>query len=239
MNRPGEMVDPDGGSRVSAAVGAISEHIRTHELGPGDRLPSEADLSKTLAVSRSVVREAFRELSALRLIDLKAGRRAVVAELDYGVMSSVIAHGIHTDQISILQVYDVRRTIEMRTAALAALHRSESEAARILAHAEAMREQVDVPKRVMEEDLAFHLAIAKAAKNPVFALIIGAFEGVTRQTWPINWRSRATSGEQIEMIRIHRDVAEAIAAGDPRRAGEAMARHFDQSVHALVAAGLV
>jgi DNA-binding FadR family transcriptional regulator len=186
-----------------------------------------------------VVREAFRALSALRLIDLHAGRRAVVAELDYGVMSSVIAHGIHTDQISILQVYDVRRTIEKRTAALAALHRSDPEADCILAHAEAMRTHMDAPERVMEEDLAFHLAIAKAAKNPVFALIVGAFESVTRQTWPINWRSRTTPEEQIEMIGIHRDVAEAIAAGDPKRAGEAMARHFDHSVRALISAGIV
>jgi len=238
MTRSGEMAEPDGGGLVSAAVGAISEHIRTHELGPGDRLPSEADLSRTLAVSRSVVREAFRALSALRLIDLHTGRRAVVAELDYGVMSSVIAHGLHTDQISILQVYDVRRTIEMRTAALAALHRSEAEADRIRAHGEAMGTHMESPERVMEEDLAFHLAIAKAAKNPVFALIVGAFEGVTRQTWPINWRSRTTPEEQIDMIAIHREVAEAIAAGDPKGAGEAMARHFDQSVRALVLAGL-
>ncbi|HMQ94345.1 MAG TPA: FadR/GntR family transcriptional regulator [Amaricoccus sp.] len=239
MGRSGETIDSGDGGLVSAAVGAISDHIRRHGLGPGDRLPSEADLSRSLAVSRSVVREALRALSALRLIDLRAGRRALVAELDYGAMSSVIAHGLHTDQITILQVYDVRRTIETRTAALAALHRSDAEAEEIGAHAEAMRRQIDLPERVMEEDLGFHRAIARAARNPVFALIVGSLECVSRQTWPINWRSRARPEEQIAMIDIHRDIARAIAAGDPGRACEAMARHFDESVRVLAAAGQV
>ena len=52
--------------------------------------------------------------------------------------------------------------------------------------------QPDIPQNagtIMEHDLAFHKEIAKAAKNPVFSLIVGAFDGVTRQTWPIGWRS--------------------------------------------------
>ena len=43
-------------------------------------------------------------------------------------MSMVIEHGITTQQISVQQVYDVRRTIEMRTVALAALRRNDAEA---------------------------------------------------------------------------------------------------------------
>jgi DNA-binding FadR family transcriptional regulator len=228
----------DGPSLVSSTIGAITRHIRTHELGPGDRLPSEAELSKELSVSRTVVREAFSSLAAMRLIDLKAGRRATVAELDYGTMSLIIEHGFHTEQITVQQIYDVRRTIEMRTAALAALRRSEDETTRIRSQALAMREDFKAPERVMEHDLAFHLDIAKAAKNPVFSLIVGAFERVTRQTWPIGWRSRTSDAEQLAMIQIHVDLAEAIATGDPQAARDLMARHFDESVRALLVAGI-
>ncbi len=133
---------------------------------------------------------------------------------------------------------DVRRTIETRTAELAALRATPAEAAAIRAHAAAMRANVEEPEQVMTEDLAFHREIAIASRNPVFALIIGAFESVTRQTWPIGWRSRSTTGEQLEMIAIHADLAEAIAAGDTAGARAAMARHFDHSVRALIAAGL-
>jgi DNA-binding FadR family transcriptional regulator len=225
-------------TRVSATVSAITRHIRSNALGPGDRLPSEAHFSKDLSVSRTVVREAFRSLAAMRLIDLRPGRRATVAKLDYGTMSAVIEHGMHTDQISVQQIYDVRRTIETRVAALAALHRTDEQGDRLLALAAAMIENRARPEAVMDHDIALHLEIATAAKNPVFAMIVGAFEGVTRETWPIGWRSRTSPAEQDVMLRIHADLARAIAAGDPARASELMARHFDESVRALVAAGI-
>lgn len=228
----------DGQSLVSNAIGAITQHIRVHELAPGDRLPSEAALSKELSVSRTVVREAFRSLAAMRLIELQAGKRATIAEIDYAAMSPVIEHGVHTEQISIQQIYDVRRTIEIRTSVLAALRRTDAEVARIRAHAAAMRDHVAAPEQVMEHDLAFHLEIAKAAKNPVFTLIVGAFEGVSRQTWPIGWRSRSSEAEQLIVIGIHIDLAEAIAAGNPQAASELMARHFDESIKALLSAGI-
>lgn len=209
-----------------------------NDLGPGDRLPSEAQLSREMGVSRTVVREALRSLAAMRLIGLSAGRRAVVADIDYGAMSPIIQHGVHIEQISIQQIYDVRRTIEMRTATLAALRHTEEEGRRILDHARAMRENFSDLVAIMEHDLAFHLEIAKAARNPVFTLIVGAFDGVTRQTWPIGWRSRQTADEQRAMLDLHQALAEAIVAGEPARASDLMAQHFDASVKALVMAGI-
>ena len=223
---------------VGDAIGAITRHIRENDLMPGDRLPSEATLSRELNVSRTVVREAFRSLAAMRIIDLATGKRATVASLDHGAMGLMIEHGVHTDQITIQQIYDVRRTIETRIAALAAIRRREAEAEAIRALAQAMREEAFDPARLLERDLDFHLALARACANPVFLLIVGAFQGVTRQTWPVGWRSRATADSRERMIAIHEEIAEAVAAGDPSRASDAMGRHFDDSVRALVQAGV-
>ena len=223
---------------VSAAIQAITQHIRVEGLGPGDLLPSEADMTRKLSVSRTVVREAFRSLSAMRLIDMSAGRRASVAKLDTGAMSMVIEHGVTTEQISVHQVYDVRRTIEMRTVALAALRRSDAEAAEIQEYARLMRENYRAPEIVMEHDIAFHEAIARASHNPVFSLIITAFSGVTRRTWVIGWRTRASEEDQIKMIEGHGDIARAILVGNPQLAAEHMAAHFDKSVKALTDAGI-
>ena len=53
--------------------------------GPGDLLPSEAAMTRQLNVSRTVVREAFRSLAAMRLIDIAhRPARARVAKLDTG-----------------------------------------------------------------------------------------------------------------------------------------------------------
>lgn len=227
------------GDFVTGAIAAIARLIREQDLKPGDRLPAEAVLSRDLQVSRTVVREALRSLAALKLVELGAGKRPTVAELDDDAFGLMIEHGVVTDQIDILQIYDARRTIEARTATLAALRRTESQANAIMAHARAMSENFMAPERVMEHDLAFHLEIARASHNPVFVLIIGAFQGAIRQTWPIGWKTRASDDDRRSMNTLHLHLAEAIAAGEPDGAAQLMDKHFETSLKALFAAGLV
>jgi DNA-binding FadR family transcriptional regulator len=226
------------GGLVGEAVRAITRHIRENELMPGDRLPSETILSKTLNVSRPVVREAFRSLAAMRIIALGTGRRATVGQIEHGPISLLIEHGVYTEQISVQQIYDVRRTIEARIAALAALRRTEAEAAALIRHAEAMLAAADDPAGVMENDILFHTTLAGASRNPVFALIVGAFGGIIRQTWLIGWRSRTTAESRQRMLDTHLALARAVEAGDPLVATRLMDLHFDESVRALLVAGL-
>ncbi len=91
----------------------------------------------------------------------------------------------------------------------------------------------------MEHDIAFHGAIAAASRNPLFALVVGSFELVTRQTWRIGWESRATDAQRMASVECHERIAAAIEAHDPRAAEAAMAQHFDDSVRALLAAGVI
>ena len=230
---------PAAADFVGAAIAAIAGIIRDNDLKPGDRLPAEASLSASLQVSRTVVREALRSLAALRLIELGAGKRAAVAAIDDGAMALMFEHGVVTEQIDIRQIYDVRRTIEARTATLAALRRTEAEAQAILHHAKAMQAHFADPAAVMEHDLAFHLAIAKASRNPLFALILGAFRSIMRRTWPIGWKSRDDDAARQAMNALHVELAEAILAGDPRGAARLMERHFDESIKTLSAAGII
>ncbi len=223
---------------VSSTIGVISQHIRENDLSPGDRLPSESSLAKELQVSRSVVREAFRSLAAMRLINLSAGKRATVAHLDHGAMSLMIEHGVLTEQISVQQIYDVRRTIETRTVTLASLRRTEAEAKTIRHHAAQMKANLHDANEVMEHDLAFHLEIAKASRNPVFAMIVGAFQGVSRQSWSVGWRNRVNEDQRLAMVQTHIDLSDAIATGDPQRASALMTAHFDDSIKVLIDAGL-
>lgn len=224
---------------VSNTIGIITQHIRENELGPGDKLPSELSLAKELSVSRSVVREAFRSLSAMRLVNLSAGKRATVAQLDHGAMSLMIEHGVLTEQISVQQIYDVRKTIEVRTVTLASLRRTEKEAQEIYQHAQGMLNNIDDAAIVMEHDLAFHLAIARASRNPIFAMIVGAFQGVSTQSWPIGWRNRTEKAQRLAMIETHIRIADAIVLGDPHKASISMSEHFDGSIKVLLDAGLM
>src|SRR5579863_9786438 len=104
--------DPLGqpGGLVEQVMTAIKERIRAERLGQGDPLPSENALALEFGVSRAVVREAFRSLAALKLIDIGNGRRARVAAIDPAVLGLILDHAVHTNQITIQQIYDVRRT---------------------------------------------------------------------------------------------------------------------------------
>ena len=217
---------------VSTAIQAITQHIRSQGLGPGDLLPSEAAMTRQLNVSRTIVREAFRSLSAMRLIDMSAGRRATVAKLDTGAMSMVIEHGITTQQISVQQIFDVRRTIEMRTVALAALRRTEAEAG---GDRQVRRERCartsKTPELVMEHDIAFHEAIAAASHNPDVRADRRPFSGVTRQTW------RDRLADALRPTPTSCDNDRGPRGRSPRRSSRAtrgsrpstMAEHFDKT----------
>ena len=77
-----------------------------------------------------MMREAFGALAALRLIDVANGRKPRVGAMDGAVMAASLDHAVSTAQISVPEIWDVRRTIELRTAELAATERTDAEAAR-------------------------------------------------------------------------------------------------------------
>ncbi len=227
------------GGLVSLVIDRVNEHIRKNNLMVGDLLPSEGTFAEELGVSRVVMREAFRAIAALGIIDVGNGRRARVAAIDSHVLAVMIDHAVHVEQVSIQQIYDLRRTLEARTARLAALRRSEVEAQSILDLATAMRTDFLVAEKVMAHDIAFHRAITTAARNPSFSLVLGSFEKVMRQTWPIGWRSRMSDALRMNHVECHEAIARAIQAGDPQAAQTAMDEHFDSSVTALISAGLI
>lgn len=223
---------------VGVTMNRILALMRQDNLKAGQTLPSEMGLAGMFGVSRTVIREALRSLVALSLLDIGNGRRARVRVPDGNVLGLIVDHAIHTEHVSIQQIYDVRRTVEMRTVELAAVRRTDAEAARIGAQVDAMYADYARLDRVMEHDIAFHVLIGAASRNPMFDLIVRSFEAVTRQTWRVSWTSRRTDAERMGTIGLHRAIADAIAAGDPRSAAAAMADHFDNSVKALLNAGI-
>ena len=224
---------------VARVMRRVNDRIRAEGLKPGNTIPSEAAFSGETGVSRAVVREAFRSLATLGIIEIGNGRRARVGGINTSVLPLVLDHAVQTDQVSIQQIYDVRRTIEMRTVALAALRRTESEAQEISRLATSMRQQFGDQDSVMASDIAFHEAIAQASRNPLFSLIVGSFQVITRQTWLIGWMSRPSDLQRLDSVACHERIAAAILARDVKTAEQAMAEHFDHSVKALLAAGVI
>lgn len=227
MTPPNQQID--SGSLVERAVRQVRDHIRSQDLKVGDTLPGEAKFATEMGVSRAVMREAFGALAALRLIDVGNGRRARVGAIDGSVMATSLDHAVVTDQISVQEVWEVRRTLELRTAELAARNRSAADADAIISAAQAMLSANDIDA-VTRHDIAFHQAIARASGNMLFLQIVRSFAPLMIVAVPRAWSTRDTEAARHEVLLRHIQIAEAIADGDTNASTHLMNSHFDSSI---------
>ena len=219
-------------SRVQFVMRQVADHIGREGLTVGDQLPSETRFVELLGVSRPVVREAFGALAALNIIDVGNGRRPRVSATNGSVLASSLEHAVRTQQISVQEIWETRRIIEIETIALAALRRSDEEAGRIADLALAMARAEPGSEELMQLDLSLHKAIAQASRNGLMARIIASFEPLLKTTIPVAWSAVRGEDHHAMMLERHRELAETIRLRDPEAARRAMDLHFDRAVGA-------
>ncbi len=116
---------PASPSTIADRVAAILvDHIRRNRLAAGTPLPSEIQTSAQLAVSRGVVREAYRALSSAGVVEIANGRSPRVGYISHRSLLRLIQHALWTQQASAEQILELRSPIEERAAQLAATHRT-------------------------------------------------------------------------------------------------------------------
>ena len=128
----------------------------------------------------------------------------------------------------------MRRTIEMRTAALASRNATSVQAARIVALAETMAKDDQPHEQTTEDDIDFHLAIAEASGNALFNQIVVSFVPLMRIAVPQAWTTRQTDEKKSDILDRHRRLACAIADRNPEEAERCMAAHFDEAIGSLL-----
>jgi DNA-binding FadR family transcriptional regulator len=99
-------------SAVDFVINAIKELLVDGHLRPGDRIPSETELTKLLSVSRGSIREAMKILSVLGVVRIKRGDGTYIAESGEGVAIDSIFFSFVLTQPSLKEIYDLRMLIE-------------------------------------------------------------------------------------------------------------------------------
>jgi GntR family transcriptional regulator, transcriptional repressor for pyruvate dehydrogenase complex len=122
QNSPsGDMRRTSGAARnVTETVVARIEELVLGELSPGTELPSESEPAAEMGVSRLTVREATKSLQARGLLEVRQGRRPVVAHLTAGPIGDFFSTAVRRDPRRLLDLLDVRRALEVHIASLAA-----------------------------------------------------------------------------------------------------------------------
>lgn len=215
-------------TRHSQAAALIGRRILAGEWPAGAALPTEADLSRELAVSRASLREAIKLLAGKGLIRSTPRRGTIVQpraawnRLDADVLVWQAYDG--TNEAFVRDLFELRRMIEPESAALAA-RRAGPEARAAVAGAFAALEAADDTAASTEADLAFHRAVTLAAGNELLAAFSPAIEAALALAFRVSRAGRT----QPHVVPLHRAVAEPIVAGRPEEARAAMLALLDRS----------
>lgn len=210
-------------SAVGFVLDDLQDGIAAGVIRVGDRLPSEAALAARYSVSRSVIREVLRASAALGLTVTRTGKGTFVV----GRQAGDLVFGDYSSA----DLLEVRPHVEVPAAGLAALRRTEEDLEQLQALSEGMEVETD-PQVWIGLDATFHVMVAEASKNPVFAQVVRSIRSaLSEQSAMLNERSRPRRGQSDAE---HRSITAAIARGSVVEAEDAMRFHLDQVHDAVV-----
>ncbi|SFD10590.1 FadR/GntR family transcriptional regulator [Algibacter pectinivorans] len=202
----------------------IRDLINYKNLEPGDKLPSERMLSDKFEVSRSNVRDAIQKLEFFGLLKSIPQSGTFVANIGVIAMNGMIDDILGLKAPDFKTLVETRILLELKTVRLAALRRTEEDLEAIKAALDAYEDKVLLGKEAVQEDLLFHLAIAKACGNStmnMFMLTITPQIIMNFEKYHVCDKGRAIVG-----IQEHKEIYDAIKKQDTVLAKQKMKDHF-------------
>jgi GntR family transcriptional regulator, transcriptional repressor for pyruvate dehydrogenase complex len=223
-----------GHDTVTAQVARhLLSKISEQQLRPGDIIDSEVQVSRELEVSRGSVREAYRVLAALGVLDIGNGRRPRVHAVNSGALAQIFGHALQIAQATPLHVQEFRRGVEIQGAQLAARFASAEQLRTLRTLVSEMRSSVEDEPRRRSADMAIHITLAEASNNPLNTLSLTALQSAIAQSLRGDYGVQRSEAEIVRIIDVHEAVVEAVCTRDPVAAGAAMSCHFDLSINSL------
>jgi GntR family transcriptional regulator, transcriptional repressor for pyruvate dehydrogenase complex len=184
----------------------------------GTRLPTERQLTESLGVGRSTVREALNGLALIGVVEIRHGQGVFVAE-----RTTALPTVFELGTVEARQLHEARAVIEVEVARLAALRRTPDQLAALeellaghLADLQAGRPPVVQASR-------FHLLLAEAADNAVLASVLRPYFRLMFERGPALYET--DSGYARWEYDQHRAILDAVSAGDPEQAAARMLAH--------------
>ncbi|WP_298778453.1 FadR/GntR family transcriptional regulator [uncultured Polaribacter sp.] len=207
----------------NVVISKIRDLINAKNLESGDKLPSERIMSEKFDVKRNHIREAIRKLEfygVLRSISQSGTFLAIGLTGFNGIIDEIIS----LDVPSFNELVETRISLEFKTVRLASKRRTDIDLKRIKEALVAFKTKIIAGDDYLEEDLLFHLAIAKASKNNTMVSLMLLLIPPILKTYE---RDTVCEGDQISSeIKKHENIFLAIEAKDPELATKMMNEHF-------------
>ena len=213
------------GGRVSlsdAVVEKLEAMIAT--MKPGERLPTEKELSEQFSVGRSTIRESMKVLSARRMV-VRRNEGTFVGDAVKGCLIVPLKLIINMQPDSdINALIELREILELSTIRMAAQRATPDDVVELERACWLMREPGLSKAESQKRDIAFHNTIAKVAGNPVIEELLGSLRAVIAQNLENQTDLLSFQNEPDP----HKEMVEAIKDQDPDRAYEIMVGYFER-----------
>ena len=203
--------------------------INSGALNPGDQLPPEPELRAQFGVGRSTIREALNGLVLVGAIEVRHGQGAFVLanHLDKATALDAAVRRSVTNEL-----LEAREAMELTIARLAAERATQSDIIALRRLLDEADQKVHAGGVAFEEAAQFHLLLAEAAQNELFASFVEMILGYLSER---GVDLSADHDYNVWELDAHRRVLDAVASGDGDLAQAAMAQHLSdmREIHSV------
>lgn len=218
-------------SLAEAVAEQLMAMIARGQLKPGDRLPTEPELMAQFGVGRSTLREAIKSLVVAGLVETRRSLGTFVSESYTDYLSQRLNWGLVFNKQELRHIIEIRCALEEQAAALAAEWASAAQKEKLTQMINAISVQGIESEQAVENDIAFHIAIAEASNNPLLLNLILSLRKILHGYIKSGYTRRGYEKQvnASEMADLHRPIVDAIQSGDPIEAKTAMHTHFENT----------
>ena len=213
-------------SKCDRVVNSILTDIFDNVYKPGERLPSEYQLSEEYGLSRATIREAFKKLNMLNVISIHQGDGTFVEEANAEILLQPIFSKMIFQKENILQLYDARIWFEVAAITMALPKMSQEDIKFLKDLVEKMDQSLEIHDTANFSilDNEFHQYIFKIAGNFVLSSVYRMMRDIFKF---YRKRSLKTMPQMRISNKRHHMILQAIETGDDVAAIELMRRHIE------------
>lgn len=213
-------------SLTSQVVDHIIGLIKSGQVRPGDRLPTETELTQTLGVSRTCVREAMKSLESLRLIVVRPRVGATLLEPSASNLLNAEQFSLAMQSQRTDDLIEFRKIMEVGLASLAAEKAEPADLQIMRVALDRYQAEIATNHSNCATDLSFHAALAAASKNPIAVMV---WQMLSDRLAEILSHTITLPNVREQTLHDHEQIYAAIKSGNARKARETMRLHLENA----------
>jgi GntR family transcriptional repressor for pyruvate dehydrogenase complex len=211
---------------TAAAFDQLISHVVNGNWKAGDRIPPERDLCQQLGIARTSLREALKAMELVGMVDSRVGDGTFVCPRSEFLSRPLLWAFTGTDSAEFQEIMEARVIIEESLAALAAQRGSAQEIKAIGETIQMMQDSIARDEPILEADMAFHLAIARASHNNPLGNSVQLLRNLMR-----HWLFYKVLIPEVapRILKRHLAIFRAIAQRKPIAARRQMRLHLEEA----------